>query len=105
MLTFTWPEALRGVLRANQKVRYRALFAASAEAIKALAKDKRHGGRVVVDSLAFCTPGGVSCNITRIFTTSFRAVLSTQNRADDTAHRNPFFLPVRGLSRLFRGKF
>ena len=44
MLTFTWPEALRGVLRANQKVRYRALFAASAEAIKALAKDKRHLG-------------------------------------------------------------
>ena len=41
MLTFTVPEALRGVLRANQKVGYGALFAASAEALKTLAKDTR----------------------------------------------------------------
>ena len=63
-------------------------------------------GRVVVDSLAFCTPGGGSCSVTRIFTTSFRAVLSTQNRAAGTAHAMPFSCPeyacpVQTISRKF----
>jgi hypothetical protein len=44
MITFTLPKELRLFIRANQKAGYNALFKASSEALKKLAKDKRFIG-------------------------------------------------------------
>ncbi len=105
MLTFTIPEELRDFVRANPKIAYSALFEAAAYAIKKLSKDKRLIG---CDSTGFC------------------AVLHTWGRQlqyhphihvivpaggidrDGTrwlSSRDDFFLPVKALSKIFRGKF
>ncbi len=44
MLTFTVPEPLRGFVRSHQRVGYAALFEASSQAIKKLARDPRFIG-------------------------------------------------------------
>jgi len=44
MITFTVPKEIRSIIRANQRVAYSALFKASSQALKKLAKDKRFIG-------------------------------------------------------------
>jgi uncharacterized Zn finger protein (UPF0148 family) len=44
MITFTVPQELRRLIRANQRIAYAALFKAAADAIKKLAKDPRFVG-------------------------------------------------------------
>ena len=105
MLTFTVPEALRGVLRANQKVGYGALFAASAEAIKALAKDTRHLGASGCGFFGVLHTWGRQLQ----YHPHIHYVIPGGAIDVDSGrwHRskNAFFLPVRALSKLFRGKF
>ena len=105
MLTFTVPEALRGVLRANQKVSYGALFAASAEAIKALAKDTRHLGASGCGFFGVLHTWGRQLQ----YHPHIHYVIPGGAIDVDSGrwHRskNAFFLPVRALSKLFRGKF
>jgi hypothetical protein len=105
-LTFTVPEPLRAFLRSHQRPGYAALFSASADAIKALAADPKRLGAGQVGFLGvlhtwgrtlhyhphvhYLVPGGVLTG-------------------DDVPRWQPtsagFFLPVRALSRLYRGKF
>lgn len=105
MLTFTVPQALREILRAHQRLGYGALFAASADAIKTLAKDPRH-------------IGGDCCGFFGVLHTWGRQLqyhphihyvvaAGAIHREDGRwrRSRDAFFLPVRALSRLFRGKF
>ena len=44
LITFTVPESIRRFIRGNQRKAYSALFMASSEAIKKLARDERHIG-------------------------------------------------------------
>jgi hypothetical protein len=104
MLTFTVPEALRAFLMGRPRFGYDCLFRASADAMKVLVADPRHLGaehpgffgvlhtwgrqlqyhphiHYVVPAGALCRDGRWQCS------------------------RNAFFLPVRALSRLVRGKF
>ena len=105
LLTFTVPEGLRDMLRAQQRIGYGALFSASAAAIKTLAKDPRH-------------IGGDGCGFFGVLHTWGRQLQyhphihyvvpgGAINREDGCwrPSRDAFFLPVRALSRLFRGKF
>ena len=105
LLTFTVPEALRGVLRANQKVGYSALFAASAEAIKTLAKDTRHLGASGCGFFGVLHTWGRQLQ----YHPHIHYVIPGGAIDVDSGrwHRskNAFFLPVRALSKLFRGKF
>jgi len=105
LLTFTVPEALRPFLRSHQRAAYGALFTASADAIKTLARDERHlggdlpgffgvlhtWGRQLTyhPHLHYVVPGGA---------------LSTR---DGTWHasRVDFYLPVKALSEIYRAKF
>jgi hypothetical protein len=105
LLTFTVPEALRPFLRSHQRAGYGALFAASAEAIKTLARDAKHlggdlpgffgvlhtWGRQLTyhPHLHYVVPGGA---------------VSTH---EGTWHpsRVDFYLPVRALSAIYRAKF
>ncbi len=105
MVTFTVPSRLRRFLRSHQRQGYAALFRASSEALKKLSRNRKH--------IAGGTPG-------------FFGVLHTWGRQLEyhphihyiipggafdhetgTWHpsRRDFFLPVRALSKIFRGKF
>jgi hypothetical protein len=105
MITFTVPEQIRQFIRMNQNVAYSAMFEAAAYAIKKLSKDKRH----------------IGCD-----TTGFCAVLHTWGRqlqfhphihviipaggidflkSQWLPSGEDFFLPVRALSKIFRGRF
>jgi hypothetical protein len=105
MLTFTVPESLRAFLRSNQRIGYEALFATSAGAIRALAREPRFKlgdqpgffgvlhtwGRTLQyhPHIHYVVPGGA---------------LSSQDRQWHGASPG-FFLPVRALSILYRAKF
>jgi hypothetical protein len=105
LLTFTVPEPLRPFLRSHQRLGYDALFAASAGAIKTLARDPKFiggdqpgffgvlhtWGRQLTyhPHIHYLVPGGAF------------------NSADGQWHPSApdFFLPVRALSKVFRAKF
>ncbi|MEM8501489.1 MAG: IS91 family transposase [Pseudomonadota bacterium] len=103
MLTFTLPEQLRPIARANQRLMYNLLFRCAAQATQQLAQDRRHvGGQIGMvgvlhtwgRSLAyhphvhFLVPGGG---------------LDANSQWQATSHN--FFVPVKALSKLFRAKF
>jgi len=105
MLTFTVPESLRAFLRSHQRIGYAALFEASAAAIKKLASDPRFFGGEMPGFLGvlhtwgrqlqyhphlhYLVPGGA---------------LSASDRQWHASSPG-FYLPVRALSVIFRGKF
>lgn len=105
MLTFTVPEELRHFIRSNQKLCYGALFAASADAIKLLARDTRFVGADLAGftgvlhtwgrqlqyhpHIHYLVPGG-GLNV---------------DRNHWLPSRSDFFLPVKALSKIFRAKF
>lgn len=105
MLTFTVPEPLRPFLRSNQRIGYEALFAASAGAIRALAREPRFSlgdqpgffgvlhtwGRQLQyhPHLHYVVPGGA---------------LSTADRQWHASSPG-FYLPVHALSTIYRAKF
>jgi hypothetical protein len=105
MLTFTVPESLRAFLRSNPRVGYEALFAASAGAIRALAREPRFNlgdqpgffgvlhtwGRTLQyhPHIHYVVPGGA---------------LSTADRQWHAASPG-FLLPVHALSTIYRAKF
>ena len=105
MLTFTVPEPLRAFLRSNQDLGYEALFAASAGAIRALAREPRFNlgdqpgffgvlhtwGRTLQyhPHIHYVVPGGA---------------LSTGDSQWHAASSG-FFLPVHALSTIYRAKF
>jgi hypothetical protein len=103
LVTFTLPEELRRVARANQKQIYNTLFRASADAIQKLAADDRFvGGQVGMV--------GVLHTWTRalIYHPHVHYVV-TGGGLTESGHwkssRQDFLLPVRALSRIFRAKF
>jgi hypothetical protein len=110
-LVFTLPRALAALARANPRVIYNLLFAAASASVRELAAEPKHlGAQVGLVAVlhtwgqtlslhphlhVVATGGGLSCD---------RA-----GRLDEAPSwrgcRPGFFLPVRPLSRLFRGKY
>jgi hypothetical protein len=105
LLTFTVPQLLRRFLRSHQRPGYDALFHASSQALKKLARDPRRLGSDLAGftgvlhtwgrqlqyhpHLHYLVPAGaVSCDRKQWLTTS-----------------ENFFLPVQALSVIFRAKF
>lgn len=103
-LVFTIPHQLNKLCLINKKVLYTILFKAAAETVTMLAQDKKHlGATVGITSVLhswgqnlmehphvhmIVTGGGVN-----------------QQTGQWTKSRKKFFIPVRVLSRVFRGKF
>ncbi len=103
-VVFTLPAATHALVFANKELLYAALFDASAEALQQLARDEqRLGAQVGITSVlhtwgqkltfhphvhCVVTGGGLSKDSTRW-----------------VAAREKYLLPVRAMSRLFRGKF
>lgn len=105
MLTFTVPETIRRFIRGHQKVAYSALFETSSAAIKKLAQDEKHIGADL--------PGffGVLHTWSRTleFHPHIHYIVSGGAIDSKNGFWNPsrvdFFLPVKALSKIFRGKF
>lgn len=105
LVTFTLPEELRPVARSHQKLLYNLLFQTSAAALQALALDPRHlGGQIGMlgvlhtwtrdlayhPHVHYLVPGGG---------------LSPEGTQWLSPRSAAWLVPVRALSRLFRGKF
>jgi DNA-directed RNA polymerase subunit RPC12/RpoP len=104
MITFTVPQQLRRFIRSNPKKAYSALFAASADTLKAVAQNRRFiGGDLpgffgVLHTwgrqlqyhphIHYIVPGGAV------------------SKSDTTWHPSPvnFFAPVKGMSTIFKAK-
>lgn len=102
MVTFTLPEELRSVARANQKIVYNILFRASSEALQQLALDPRFiGGRLGMV--------GVLHTWTRdlIYHPHVHYIVTGGGLTVDgkwNSSRPDFLLPVKALSLIFRAK-
>jgi hypothetical protein len=104
LLTFTLPQELRPVARAHSKVVYRLLMQTAAAALHKLARDPRYLGAASVGALA------VLHTWTRamLFHPHVHLLVTAGGLcADGLRWRTPqnprFFLPVRALSKIFRG--
>jgi hypothetical protein len=110
-LVFTLPGELSDLARANPTVLYDLLFQAAAATVREVAADPKHLGAVPGLLLVLhtwgqtlqhhphvhgvVTGGGLSCHASGLIEASPRWVSS----------RPGFFLPVKVLSRVFRGKY
>jgi len=110
-VVFTLPAAVNDLVAGNARLIYTLLFEAASDSIREVAADPKHlGAQVGLTAVLHtwgqtltlhphlhivATGGGLSCN--------------RQGHLDDNpcwrSCRPGFFLPVRVLSRLFRGKF
>ena len=105
LVTFTLPEAVREVARSHQETVYNVLFQTSSAALKVLALDAKYlGGHIGLVGVLhtwtremashphvhYLVPGGA---------------LSPDGSQWLTPHYKDWLVPVRVLSKLFRGKF
>jgi hypothetical protein len=105
MITFTVPEPLRHFIRQYQRIAYSALFKASSEAIKKLARDEKYIGGDLPGFLGVLHTWGRTLEYhPHIHYIVPGGALST---FDGLWHpsRIDFYLPVRALSKIFKAKF
>jgi len=102
-VVFTIPEQLAPLALQNQRVCYGLLFRAVSETCR---KSPPIPGSWERRSAFWrcCTPGARTCYIIPMSTVSCRPVALSPDGSRWIACRPKFFLPVRVLSRLFRGK-
>jgi len=101
---FTVPEGLRPLALRNQEVAYSILFKAASESLKELTEDPKHLGAEVGFILVLHT-----WSQTLIDHPHLHCIVTGGGLSPDGLRWIPckgeFFLPVKVLSRLFRGKF
>jgi len=103
-VVFTLPEALGPLALQNQRVLYALLFRATAETLLTIARDKKYLGARIGFTAILHTWGQ-----TLLYHPHVHCVVPAGGLSPDTrqwiAALEGFFLPVRVLSRLFRGKY
>jgi len=105
LLTITLPEALRDVVRSNQKVAYEALFSCAHEALKKLAQDKRFIGSSRIGYLAVLhTWGGTLQFHPHIHLVIPGGALSEKGE-QWLPSRQDLFVHTKPLAVIFRAKF
>ena len=103
-VVFTLPRQLARLAFHNKKILYGLLFPASADSLLEIAADPKHLGARSASS-ACSTPGARICSTIRTSTVLSRRVVSHPITKAWVHPRYRFFLPVKVLSRIFRGKF
>lgn len=104
LLTFTLPAGLREAARRHQRAVYGLLFRASAAAMQELARDRRLvGGEIGMVGVLQTWSRNLAYH-PHVHYLVAGGGLTEDERAWRSA-REGFFLPVKALSRLFRGKF
>jgi hypothetical protein len=101
---FTLPDDLRALALRNQKVIYGVLFKAVSETLKELANDSKHLGAQIGFICILHTWTQTLLDHPHIHCIVTGAGLSADGNRW-VFSREEFFLPVKVLSRLFRGKF
>jgi hypothetical protein len=103
-VVFTLPEPLRPMALRNQKVLYQILFRASSQTLKELTQDPKHLGAEIGFIALLHT-----WSQTLIDHPHLHCIVTAGGLSPDGKRWIPgkedFFLPVKVLSRLFRGKF
>jgi len=102
-VVFTLPHDLNPVIRCNEAVGYRLLFQAASQTVRELSEDKKYLGAL---------PGMMSILHTwgqnLMYHPHIHCIIPSGGLCKDgswKSGRDNFFLPVRVVSRLFRGKF
>lgn len=105
MLTFTMPEELRPFCRSHQRAAYGAMFKAASRAIKKLAQDPRFMGADLPGFTAVLHTWGRQMQ----YHPHLHLIVPGGGLSEDRKRWLPsgknFYLPVKGLSKIFRGKF
>jgi hypothetical protein len=104
MLTFTLPAALNEIVRSNQNLLYNLLFRISAAATQHLAKDARFvGGQIGLVGILHTWGRNLA------YHPHIHYLIPAGGLAADAQTwlpaRQDFLLPVKALSRIFRGRF
>jgi len=103
-VVFTLPQKLGPIVLQNQRQLYGALFRAAAETLSTIARDPRHLGAEIGFLMVLHTWGQNLHHHPHVHCVVPGGGISP-DRSRWISCRNRFFLPVRVLSRLFRGKF
>lgn len=103
-IVFTLPDDLNGLTRINQRLMYTLLFQAAGETLLQLGRDKKHLGAEVGMIAVLHTWGQNLMDHPHVHCIVPGGGLSEDGRRW-IASKESFFMPVRVLSRVFRGKF
>ncbi len=103
-IVFTLPEELNALTLINQRVMYTILFQTAAETLLHLGRDTKHLGAELGLTAILHTWGQNLMDHPHVHCIVPGGGLS-QDRTKWIASRENFFIPVRVLSRVFRGKF
>jgi hypothetical protein len=103
-LVFTLPERLRPLALRNQKVVYNLLFKAVSETLIELAKDPKYLGAMIGFMAMLHTWTQTSIDHPHLHCIVTGGGLSLDGQRW-VSFRKGFFIPIKVLSRLFRGKF
>jgi hypothetical protein len=103
-VVFTVPGQIASIALQNKKIVYGILFRATAETLRRIAADRKHLGAVIGFLAVLHTCGQNLQHHSHIHCVVPGGGLSTDGRRWIPC-RHGFFLPVRVLSRLFRGLF
>jgi hypothetical protein len=108
-LVFTLPHELAPLALQNQRVVYGILFQAAAQTLLEIAADPRHLGARVGCLMVLHTWGQNLMHHPHVHAIVTGGGLSPDGSSwihgKHSKHRQPFFAPVKVLSRVFRGKF
>jgi hypothetical protein len=102
-VVFTVPQKLNPLIYRNQKECYKLLFRCAAETLQELAQDKKYLGASIGHTAVLHTWGQNLCFHPHIHCIVPSGGLTALGKWRSS--RKKFFLPVRVLSRKFRGKF
>ena len=102
-LVFTVPDILNPVILSNQKLLYDTLYHAASATISELATDSKYLGAKVGYICILHTWGSEMNFHPHIHTILLGGGLTVKNQWKDNG--NDFFLPIRVISKVFRGKY
>ena len=102
-VVFTVPQELNPLIYSNQRAIYNLLFRCVAETLQELASDKKHLGATIGHTAVLHTWGQNLCFHPHIHCIVPSGGLTALGKWQSS--RKKFFLPVKVLSRKFRGKF
>lgn len=105
LITFTVPEELRHFMRSHPKAAYRALFQASSEALKRLAKDPRFIGTDMPGFFGVLQTWGRKLQYHPHIHYIVPGGGPSRDRTRWLSSRTDFFVPVKALSPIYRAKF
>jgi uncharacterized Zn finger protein (UPF0148 family) len=105
LITFTVPEQVRDFIRSNQKAAYNAMFEASSQALKLLAKDQRFIGTDLPGFFGILHSWGRQLQYHPHIHYIVPGGGVSKDRTRWLPSRQQFYVPVKALSRIYRAKF